>query len=286
MTIEGDGIVIPKTRISTIKSWIKVLSISYIALTAVLLLLGFLVCPFIIIFLYIPLAGVAMIALDVLFWMYIHERFKTKKETSLKLLLPHKNILSGLIITIILCLSFNFIVNVINMIKPLPYSNLAISSAYIVLAGLTLLATVIFIIGTSSEEIEKEANISAILFACYIVLTIPYLIGLYYRFIDMIVPVTLLLYSILGVAITLVFYILHKMFSSKVLLLILGYGWVFAILSIFNYLRFFIGFGYRIISLVNGSLTSLCIIGTIVALIPFLQKLLRIRKRPLELQTN
>jgi hypothetical protein len=180
MTIEGDGTVIPKTRISTIKSWIEVLSISFIALTAILLLLGFLVCPFIIFFLYVPLAGVAMIALDVLFWMYIHERFKTKKETRLKLLLPHKNILSGLIITIILCLSFSFIVNIMNMIKPASYGNLFLSSAYIVLAGLALLATVIFIIGTNSEEIKKEANISAILFACYIVLTIPHFIGLYY----------------------------------------------------------------------------------------------------------
>lgn len=286
MTIEGDGTVIPKTKISTVKSWIKILSISYIALTAILLLLGFLVCPFIIIFLYIPLAGIVMIALDVLIWMYIHERFKTKKETSLELLLPHKTILSGLIITIILCWSFSFIANIIYMIKPAPYSNLFSLSAYIVPAGLALLATVIFIIGTNSKEIEKEANISVILLASYIVLTIPHLTGLYYRFIDMIVPVTLLLYSILGVAITLVFYILHKMFSSKVLLLILGYGWVFAFLNIFNYLRFYVGFETRIIILVNGSLTSLCIIGTIVALIPFLQKLLRIRKRPLELQTN
>ena len=283
MVTEENESLISMDKIDKLKSRIKALAIAYVVLTAILLPITYTICIFIGVFFYIPIVGSIAIALVIYIWLYLHERFKAIREIEITQITGQRFLLSGLLIVFVLSLIFNLCITLLNMIRSDFYLKLYYTSSYIILAGLVLFATSVFVIGLNVKEVEKVSKVSTVLLACYILLFIPHFISLFHCLFYSFLPIIGLMHSLLGISITITFYIFFKLSGMKILYLIFPYAWIYVFLDIVHLLQ---SFFYGDLSLFEGILVSTCILCFIIAIIPFIVKMITIKVKPLIQETR
>ncbi|NPD89003.1 MAG: hypothetical protein HGN29_09765 [Asgard group archaeon] len=297
MNLEESKLVTQKDKQSRLKKKIKILVIALIILSAVFIPTAFIILftvPFdaaltiyviLIGFIYIPIGGVMVITTDIFIWLYIHEKFETKDYIGFNIFENKRVILSIIILTIISCWLASVIIDIRILISPEEFFDLTITSDYVFLSGIVLLACFIYILGINVKEIKKASTTSSLLLFFYCIIKIPHFSEIFLRRLRGFLPFTFVVYSLLIFGTILIFYILKKVTNSKIIYLILGFGWVLVLIDIIYYVSVYFAIvrwqGYHVIFLFEISLIILSILVFVISLIHILFILLFKREKKL-----
>ena len=257
-----------------IKKWIIGVFLVLIIETVILIPIGLLIDEMLILIILYPLYLADIIAFDFLFWRYIQYGYKKKKEEFKGYFGEKKEVIRVSIYLVVCFWIYLAVVYILRCIDLSLYDKLYNSAVYVSLISFAVLAFIAYIIGTIHGDLKKGTLIAVVLLIIHIIFRIPYIENMMAKLFEFLIKsgdlrigtdilVPIVIYSILGIFMTFVYYFFKQVSESKFLPLLLIYGWIFEIV------RFFIDFPFYHGQITYSIILIAIMIGGIIALIAF-----------------
>ncbi len=219
----------------TLNKWfIIAFTNTLVLLSAILLPLGFFINQNILLFGWIPIAGLIVIVVDLLIFRYIFLKHQLKEEESVYIG-KRKNITFVLMLLFVLLFIYDFIITIMKTVEFYLFPD---NFYYGYVCALVILAIILFLNSTDFSKLQVDSIVGGSLLVIYSVLLSPHVLSIFSYQVYPYLPFNLVFRSLLSFGLTLAFFTFQRMRKFKILPLLLLYAWIFIPFQIINWFGF------------------------------------------------